>query len=318
MKLPRPHRLKTERHKLAPGELSPLRSKDVTGSDIGALFGVHPRKTLRTLFAEKTGVMMPPDKDNIAMRRGRLLEDAVARAFLEEHPGCKLTKANVYIRAPLLRFGCTPDYFLIDEQGRKGTAEMKTIAPHIKKRFWTDQTPPTYVTLQCLAQMMLTNSEIGVVAALEVDGYRFALHTYNIPRHAAAERRIQDGLAQFWSDIDAGREPKFDYARDASLLPVMFPHHVAGKVVDLRGDNELPTLLDERERLKDEIEAKTDRKDEIETELKFKIGEAEAALVAGWRITLRDQHRKEHTVKAADFRMLRIARETEAAREAAA
>lgn len=307
-----------ERHKVPPGTLSPLRAGDVTASELSALFGLHPYKTGMGLFAEKTGAPIPREDDSIAKRRGRLLEDAVARAYLEENPGCELVKANEYWRAPMLKLGCSPDFFLKDEQGREGVAEAKTVAPHVFKKQYTEQIPPTHHVLQCLAQMMLLDRKVGKLIVLVVDGYRFDLHTYSIPRHEAAEQRIQEAVAQFWADIAAGREPAFDYARDASLLPLMFPHHVAGNVVDLRGDNELPSLLDEREHLKDEIAAKIARKDEIETELKFKIGEAEAALVAGWRITHRGQHRKEHTVKAADFRVLRIAREIEAAKDAAA
>jgi predicted phage-related endonuclease len=309
--------MKVEKHKLAPGELSPLRQMDVTGTSVSTLFDLNPHQTLMGLFAEKTGVPMP-DVDNVAMRRGRLLEDVVARAFLEEHQGFKVTKANLYVRAPLLKLGSSLDYLFVDPQGRKGPLENKTVASHVFRKEYTDDTPPTRHVLQCLVQMMLLNSEVGWLAALEIDSYHFKLHSYCIPRHPAAERRIQDAVAQFWSDIDAGRVPKFDYTRDASLLPVFFPHHVEGKLVDLRGDNELPALLDEREALKDEIAAKIARKDAIETELKFKMADAEAARVDGWRITHRDQHRKKHTVKAADFRVLRIARETETQKTIAA
>lgn len=318
MRLSRPRRMKIERHKTAPGKLSPLRPGDVTASVASALVGLHPYQTAMGLFAEKSGVEMPAIEDSTAMRRGRLLEDVVARAFLEEHPGWKVTKANVYLRAPLLRLGASPDFFVIDDKERRGVLQAKTVAPHVYKRSWTDQTPPTYIVLQCLIEMMLARVELGVVAALVVDGWRFEQRSYFIPRHEAAERRIQDAVAQFWSDIGAGRVPKIDYVRDASLLPVLFPHHVEGKLVDLRGDNELPALLDERELLVDEIKAKIARKDAIETELKFKIGDAEAALVPGWRITHRDQHRKEHMVKAADFRVLRITHETETQKAIAA
>jgi putative phage-type endonuclease len=314
----RPRRMKVERHKTAPGELSPWRANDVTGTEASALVGLNPHLTHMELFARKTGVTMPLDIDNTAMRRGRLLEDVVARAFLEENPGYKVTKANLYLRAPLLRLGASLDYLFVDPQGRKGPLENKTVASHIFKKQYTDQTPPTHHILQCLVQMMLLNSPVGKLAVLIVDGYRFELHTYNIPRHPAAERRIQDAVAQFWSDIEAGRTPNIDYTRDGSLLPVLFPHHVEGKVVDLRGDNTLPVLLDEHEQLRDEIAAKEKRKKAIETELKYKMGDAEAALLAGWRITHRDQHRKEHMVKASDFRVLRIARETETQKAIAA
>jgi predicted phage-related endonuclease len=315
---PRPRRMKVERHRTAPGELSPLRANDVTGTEASALVGLNPHLTHMELFARKTGVEMPPNADNVAMRRGRLMEDVVARAFLEENPGFKVTKANLYLRAPLLRLGASLDYLFVDPQGRKGPLENKTVAADIFKKQYTDETPPTHHILQCLVQMMLLNSEVGWLAALEIDGYHFKLHSYRIPRHPAAERRIQCAVAQFWSDIDAGRTPNIDYTRDGSLLPVLFPHHVEGKVVDLRGDNALPALLDEREALKDEIATKIARKEAIETELKYKMGDAEAALLSGWRISHRDQHRKEHMVKASDFRVLRIARDTEAQKAIAA
>jgi hypothetical protein len=40
---------------------------------------------------------------------------------------------------------------------------------------------------------------------------------------------------------------------------------------------------------------------------------AEAAVIHGWRVTFKHQHRKEHTVKASDFRVLRIAKDREEA-----
>jgi predicted phage-related endonuclease len=310
--------MRAVRIKVPPGQLAPERRLDITGSEYSALVGYHPRKTVMGLFAEKSGVEMPPDVDTVAMRRGRLLEDAVARAFLEDHPGYKVTKANLYLRWPLRRLGASFDYLFRDLQGRKGPLETKTVSPQVFKKYWTDQTPPTFHVLQCLVQMMLQNSQVGILAALVVDGWRFESHAYFIPRHPPAERRILDTVAQFWADIDAGRPPKIDYARDDALLPVLYPHHVEGKVVDLRGDNALPALLDEHEALKDEIAEKERRKKAIETELKYKMGDAEAALLTGWRITHRDQHRKEHMVKASDFRVLRIARESETAKAIAA
>src|SRR5262245_34246671 len=316
MKRARPHRLKTERFRMPAEQQWPAqRAGDLTASVIGALFGLHPRETAGGLFAKLTGVKGLDREDNAVMEHGRELEPLVAKYFLRDHVGWKVTKARVYVRAPMLRFGATPDFFLIDDQGRRGVLEAKTTTPKRFAEEWTDQTPPTWIALQCLSQMILTRAEIGWVSVLIDDGWKFQRHHYPIPRHEAAERRILDAVTQFWADVAAGREPKYDYVRDASLLPVLYPHHVAGKVVDWRGDNELPAKLDELEQLKAEIAEKTERKEAIETELKFKMADAEAAVVTGWRITNREQHRKEHTVKASDFRVLRIAREK--AKEAA-
>lgn len=306
----RPLRFKIERHKIVSREQwLALRAGDITASVIGALFNVHPFTTPMQVFAEKTGVEGMEDEDSGVMRRGRRLEPVVGACFLEDHPGWRVVKANVYLRAPALRLGATPDFFLVDPSGRRGVLQAKTVTPHGFKRHWTEDTPPTWVALQCLTEMMLTRRDLGMIAAFVDTGYRCDTYYYEVPRHPAAERRLQDAVAQFWQDVGAGRTPAFDYSRDASLLPVFYPRETPGKVVDWRGDNEVPALLDERDVLKDEIAAKIARKDTIETELKFKMGDAEAALVPGYRVTLKLQHRKEHVVKASSFRMLRITQE---------
>src|SRR5262245_1133316 len=310
MKKPRARRLKIEKYRMLGEQQWPAqRAGDLTASVIGALFGLHPRETAGGLFAKLTGVKGLDREDNAVMEHGRDLEPLVGKYFLRDHPGFRVTKARFYVRAPLLNLGATPDFVVTDELGRRGVMEAKTTTPKGYDEEWTDETPPTWIALQCLVQMMLTRAEIGWVSVLIDDGWKFKRRHYPIPRHEGAERRIQDAVAPFWSDIAAGREPKDDYVRDASLLPVLYPHHVAGKVVDWRGDNEVPGKLDELEQLKAEIAEKTTRKEEIEGELRFKMKDAEAAVVNGWRITNREQHRKEHTVKASDFRVLRIARE---------
>jgi predicted phage-related endonuclease len=261
------------------------------------------------LYAEKTGTLIP-DEDNISKRRGRLLEGAVAAAYQEKHPSYKITKASHYFRVRGLRLGATPDFSIIDDQRRHANLQAKTVAPLTFRRAWTDETPPTWISLQCLTETMLTRADYGVIAALVVDGYRFDLHEYIVPRHEAAERRIMDSVAKFWADIEAGRVPEFQ-AADRALLGIMYPQETPGLTVDLRGDNELPGQLRRLERCKHFIGLMKERKDAIEANLIAKMGLAEIALANDWRITLRHQHRKEHFVKASDFRVLRIAREKE-------
>jgi len=306
MKLPRPRRLQIQKHRIVTREQwLALREGDITASVVAALFGLHPYETAMGLFAKHTGVAMPEVEDTIAMRRGRLLENAVAQAFLEEHPGWKINKAHLYARAPKLRLGCTPDFHVIDPAGKKGVLQTKTTAPHVFRRSWTEDTPPTWVTLQALTEMMLMKVELGLIAALVCDGYQFKLYTYVVPRHPAAERRIQDTVEQFWSDIAAGRAPKLDFDRDAALLPIIYPREQPGKVADLRTDNNLPVLLAEREQLKEQLAELEKRRDAIETEVKFRLQDSEAAIVQGWRLTYKLQTRKQYVVPEKSFRVLR-------------
>ena len=286
-----------------------LRKEDITASVVGALFGLSPYLTPAQLYAEKTGKLDPDEPDLMALRRGRLLESAVAEAFLEEHPGWKVVKARTYYRDVHRRLGATPDYHLIDPNGRKGVLQAKTVAPYVFKKSWSDETAPTWITLQTLTEALLTRSEFAMIAALQVDGFKFALNVYEVPRHEAAERRIQDAVAKFWDDAEHGKAPAIDYERDGALLAAMYPHHREGASVDLRADNEILGLLEEREKIKADMSNGRTRVDAIETEIRAKITDNEIALVNGWRLTLREQHRKEHTVKATSFRVLRATRE---------
>ena len=89
----------------------------------------------------------------------------------------------------------------------------------------------------------------------------------------------------------------------------MFPAEVPRKVVDLTGDNRIGELLEQEAVLR---ETAKDIKKQLETaqnEIKAKIGDAEIALVNGWRVTFKTQHRTEHTVKATSFRVLRAVRD---------
>lgn len=282
-----------------------LRKSDVTASVIGTLFNAHPWETVFGLAAEKNGLQLP-DEDTTAMRRGRLLEGAVAAAFVEAHPGWKVTKANVYLRDTKLRIGATPDYFCTDPNGRQGVLQCKTVAPFEFKKKWTDETPPFWISLQTLTEAMLDNADLGMIAALVVDGWHFDLHSYEVPRHAAAEKRIQNAVEKFWDDMAAGREPAVDYERDGPLLDVIFPRETKDKIVDLRADNVLPELLSIHEKNKQRVKDIKNEQDKIETEVKARMRDCEGALVNGFRVSWREQHRREYTVAATSFRVLRI------------
>jgi predicted phage-related endonuclease len=290
-------------------------NKDVTASTVGALFGLSPYLTPGQLFYQKTGKLDPDEPDSVVLRRGRLLEGAVAQAFLEENPGWKITKAHHYYRDVKRRLGATPDYHLIAPDGRKGVLQTKTVSGFAFKRSWSDETTPVWIALQTLTEAMLTRSDFGMVAALQIDGYKFELNTYTVPRHEPAERRIQDAVEQFWANAERGIAPAIDYARDSALIAAMYPHHREGASIDLRGDNELPMLLAEREALKANVTVDEERIEAIETEIREKLTDNEIGLVTGWRLTLREQHRKSYTVGPASFRVLRATREQAEAAE---
>lgn len=282
-----------------------MRKRDVTASAVAALFGAHPYETSLGLYVEKAGLEIPPI-DNAILRRGRLLEGAVAIAVEEDRPGWKLTKATDYFRDPDARIGATPDFFVEGDPRGLGIIQAKTVAPAAFKKSWNDSAPPFWIALQAATEMMLTGATWGAVAALVVDPYRMDCQIYEIPRHPGVEARIREAVAKFWDDLAAGREPDPDYGRDADLVAAMYPAAVPLKTIDLTGDNLIPVILSERAELKTRMATDEARCKEIETEIKFKMGDAEIATINGFKITHKNQHRKAYSVAATDFRVLRI------------
>jgi predicted phage-related endonuclease len=290
-----------------------VRRHDVTASTIGALYGAHPYMSALKLYMTHAGIEFPK-KENEAMKRGRLLEPAVGLAVAEERPDWQIVKANEYYRDPGQRLGATPDFYIDGDPRGRGVLQAKTASPHAWEHYWDEgREVPLWIELQCLTECMLTDAAFGVVAVLRVDAFGLDCSITEIPRHSAAEQKIRAAVAQFWRDVAAGHEPQPDYGRDADLLKIIAPREIKGKIIDLSGDNELPALLSQRELLMQEIEGYKTRKTAIDTEIKFKLGDAERGVgIPEWSIIWRTHHVNEYVVAATDQRPLRIHHKKEA------
>jgi predicted phage-related endonuclease len=290
------------------------RKHDVTAGTVGALFGLHPYETIYGLHAKVRGVELPERAMSSVMARGIELQELVGRYVQRAHPDWKLRAANSYFRHTQLRLGGTPDFFCTEIRPtgrRRGIVEAKTVASAQFKRYWTDGAP-AWISLQCLTCMMLARAEFGLIAALEIKPWGAPeLHEFEVPRHEAAEARIRDGVQRFWHDVEAGNTPKADFTRDAALITAMHATATPGKTIDLRSDNRVHELLAEREKVKADCDTAEARCKEIDIEIKQKIGDAEIALVNGWRVTLKTVQKKEHFVRASTYRQLRAVKDDE-------
>lgn len=280
------------------GEWLTWRQRDITASRVACLFdGVHPYMTRSDLARILGGGLrgdandIPPDSP--AMRRGRILEPAVAAAVTEERPEWSLTKATTYHRLPDLRLGATPDYWLNDD----GLLQAKTVSPQQWER-WHGRAPLAY-QLQTLTELIVTGRAWGVLAVMVCDP-SYPVHYFDIPRHEAAERRILDAVAAWWKAWDAGEiapaAPSADLAADLD----------DGSYKDLSGDNELPELLAERALLKASSSAEEKRIKEIDYKVKNRMGAAKTGWLPGWQISFASYTRRETILPAQTIRTLRI------------
>ena len=283
------------------------RREDVTASVIGALFGAHPYTTALRIYAEKRGVEFP-DEDNKVMRRGRWLEPAVAKAVEELRPEWKLEAPNCYLRDPDSRLGCTPDFYIHDPVRGRGVLQCKTVAPSVYAKEWLGGTEiPFWIVLQTLTECMLADAAFGAVAALLVDAHAMDCVILDVPRHADSELKILVAVRNFWRNVADGIEPDPDFARDAAVIKLLTPRETPGKQIDFSRHNELPAMLAERAALLKTMGDAEDRCDEIETEVKHLMGDAEFANgLPDWRITYKTQKRAGYTVAPKEPRVLRI------------
>lgn len=283
------------------------RRQDVTASTVGALFGVHPYTTALRLYAEKRGVEFE-DKDNAAMRRGRWLEPAVAKAVSELKPEWKIGTPGAYLRDTDLRLGATPDFFIHTDPRGLGVLQCKTCAPSVYEREWLGGTEiPFWIVLQTLTECLLSEAKFGAVAVMLVDPHNIDCKILEVPRHPAAEMKIIERVNDFWDAVEHGVEPEPDYARDTAVIRALTAKATAGKELDLASHNELPEMLETRAKLMARIKQDEARCEAIENEVRHILGDAEIATgLNGWRITYKTTDFKGYEVKPRSQRVLRI------------
>jgi predicted phage-related endonuclease len=301
-----------------------LRKQDVTASVVGALFGTHPFTSALALYQEKNGLELP-DKTNVRMRRGSRLERAVAEEVGEKRPDWKIIPAGEYLRDPDLRLGATPDFYIEGDPRGLGVLQTKVSTNKAFRAGWQkggdrvvdEAVPPFWIGLQTLTEMMLAGATWGAAAVYIDDPWCDDCHICEVARHDGAEARIKEAVAKFWLDVEFGNEPAVDYARDGDLIASLYPAAVPLKSIDLTGDNHLPVLLAERAVAKEAIRVAQERCIEIDNEVKAKMGDAEIAVIDGFAITLKNQHRKGYEVKPTSFRRLNITETRERTDDAA-
>lgn len=286
------------------------RRQFVTASTVGGLpaFNCHPYYTPLRIYAGLSGVEFPIDDDNKVLRRGRWLEPAVAKAVSELRPEWGLAAPNAFYCDPDIGIGATPDYFITGDPRGRGNLQIKTVASSVWTREWSKgQDIPLWVTLQCLTEMLLTDSAFGAVAVMLVDPHNMDVEILDVPRHAAAEAKLVAEVKRFRADVAAGIEPPVDFERDGAVLKLLIPRERPGAVIDLTGDNVIPDLLVRREAMCAEMKRLKKRTEKIENQLRAVMGDAATATgIVDFSISYKVQKRSGYTVAPSEPRVLLI------------
>lgn len=258
-----------------------LRTKDITSTDVAALFGISPYLTEFELFHRKKSGMAGDFQLNDRMLWGLRLQNAIAVGIALDH---NLTVAPMtnYMRIPELRIGSSFDYF----EGENGILEVKNVDSLTYKDGWIVEgdnvEAPAHIELQVQHQMFVSGRTQAAIGAL-VGGNRVIIIRRKADRNVF--NAIQAKVKAFWESIDANQPPEPNFKEDADFISRLNGYAEPGKVVDALGDAKLSGLVRDYKEWGSKAESVKAEKEGIKAQILTLIGDAEKVKGDGWTIS---------------------------------
>ncbi len=195
------------------------RAKDVTSTQVSALFGCNPYLTHLELWHQKATGYVEEFDNNDRVRWGNRLEAAIAAGVVEDWGFHRLRKADTYSRLPDLRLGASFDFEAQDDDGDLVLLEIKNVDAYEFREKWSGEgetlLAPAHIELQVQTQLMVHPAAYAILAVL-VGGNQ--MHTVKRERDTEVQDAIALRVNEFWISVANGTPPEPDYARDAELL----------------------------------------------------------------------------------------------------
>lgn len=256
------------------------RTRDLTSTDMAALFGMSPYSTKYELWHRKFDGDHGGIADNERMKWGRRLESVIAHGVAEDR-GWTIKPLKMYVRDPLYRMGASFDFEILGDPRGPGVLEVKNVDRLQFMRGWTDDEAPAHIEVQLQAQLTVLEElgyTWGAIAAL-VGGNEPVIIERAFDAEVAAAMRSE--ATAFWRSIADGTPPPPVFPDDAQA--VIRQHWMAepGTLADLTHDARAAELaaayLDAQRR---ETLA-SDEKESCKAELLQIIGDREKAICPG-------------------------------------
>ena len=170
-----------------------LREKRIGGSDVGAILGVNPYKSIIDVYIDKTeGSTF---KGNAATHWGHMLEGTVIKEFANRHSELIIYEAPYSIVDNF--FIANLDGVLKDkETGDYGVLEIKTTSIWNKKEWEEDTIPQSYYA-QVQHYLMLTGYKFAYVAVL-IGGQQYK--EFKVERSEEDIELIRNKATEFYNE----------------------------------------------------------------------------------------------------------------------
>lgn len=277
------------------------RRKGIGASEAAAAIGVSPYKSTIELWAEKCGLVEPPDlSGNEPLEFGVRLEPVIIDAYAarsgrkvwphEQH------KVERHPQHPFLL--CTPDAWQVIDD-KEGLVQVKTAGAFVADE-WRDG-PPLHYEVQCQMEMLVTGTGFNTVVVL-IGGQK--LRYFDLERNERFLAALVAKLTEFWRCVETRTPPAVDHSQACARALLRLHPSDSGDTVDLpvESDNWASELEEAKLRAK-ELE---DFIRERENKLKSSIADASFGVTpSGVRFSWKHQARAGYVVKPSEFRVLR-------------
>lgn len=174
-----------------------LRTDALGGSDVAVALGLSPWRSAYSLWAEKTGRVIPDALDSDPVRLGQLLEDPLLQMFQEKHPELEVFKTGTYRNGWML---ANPD----------------ALAQHRYTKEWfvievkTSSMPMPEIPIHYETQVMWYQHLLGIDKAYLVGlaAGRWIEHFQDYDEFAG--QAIEAGASRFWNHVLQNVRPEWD------------------------------------------------------------------------------------------------------------
>lgn len=217
-----------------------LRAKRIGGSDIGAIIGVNPYKSIVDVYVDKTeGSNF---KGNELTHWGHMLEGTILKEFSNKH------KELIVYEVP---YSVVNDFLIANldgalkdkETGDYGVLEIKTTSLWNKKD-WEDDVIPQYYYAQVQHYLMLTGYKFAYIAVL-IGGQQYK--EFKIERSEEDISLIRNKATEFYQENLLKKIPPMPDGSDAYM------QHLKKKAMEIENNEvrELPEFEEIAIRIKE-------------------------------------------------------------------
>ena len=254
-----------------------LKSREggIGSSEVATILGVNPFDTPYQLWLRKTGRVQEVEQENMLMKLGHLLEDAISKLCAEE-AGLNIVKSSaaefVVIDKDKPYFRVSPDRYAYPV-GERRNAENRTIieCKSTQKPVDADNIS-RYWFCQVMYQMFVTRTETAHIAWLVQGrdfGYTKLFYKEDFCRFLAEE------VERFWIDnVLADKEPALSNLQD---VLIKFPTHQEGKKA--YADDNIIEIWSELKDTNDQIKRLESTRMELEDAIKVSMLDAESLVI---------------------------------------